>query len=131
MKPLRNKMGQHKTLTSSLRILAVADGDTATSAGGSVDSGSNEVFMVGSLACGRQLDASIASLRPGYHDSMEKVVARHPLHRQSRDTEYWMSRSPSHCLDAVGILRLAWLESHPDAVQGLQRVCRVTNLYDD
>jgi hypothetical protein len=62
---------------------------------------------------------------PGYNDIMEKVVARHPLHQQPRDTEYWLSRSPSQRLDAVEVLRLAWLESHPDAVQGLQRVCRV------
>jgi hypothetical protein len=82
--------------------------------------------MAGSLACRGPLDASIASLRSGYNDGMEKVVARHPLHQQPRDTEYWLSRSPSQRLDAVEMLRLAWLESHPDAVQGLQRVCRVT-----
>ena len=62
---------------------------------------------------------------------MEKVVARHPLHQQPRDTEYWLSQSPSQRLDAVEVLRLVWLESHPDVVQGLQRVCRVTKLHDD
>jgi hypothetical protein len=56
---------------------------------------------------------------------MEKFVARHPLHRQPRDTEYWLSQNPSQRLDAVEMLRQAWLESNPDAVQGLQRVCRV------
>jgi len=87
--------------------------------------------MAGSLARGGLLDASIASLRSGYNDTMEKVVARHPLHQQPRDTEYWLSRSSSQRLDAVEVLRLAWLESHPVAAQGLQRVCRVTKLHDD
>jgi len=82
--------------------------------------------MAGSSACGGPLDASIGSPRSGYTIRMEKVVARHPLHQQPRDTEYWLSRTPSQRLDAVEILRLAWLESHSDAVQGLQRVCRVT-----
>ncbi|MCM2289832.1 MAG: hypothetical protein NDI67_12470 [Sulfuritalea sp.] len=53
---------------------------------------------------------------------MAKVVARHPLHHQPRDTEFWLSRSPSQRLDAVEIFRQAWLESHSDAGQGLQRV---------
>ncbi len=61
---------------------------------------------------------------------MEKVVARYPLHHQPRDTEYWLSRTPSQRLDAVEALRLAWLESHPDAVHGLQRVCRVIGFGD-
>lgn len=81
--------------------------------------------MAGSLACGGPLDGSMTTARPGYNDGMEKVVARHPLHQPPRDTEYWLSRSPSQRLDAVEMLRLAWLESHPDAVKGLQRVCRV------
>ena len=83
--------------------------------------------MVGSLAFGGPLAGGIATPRPGYNDGMEKVVARHPLHQQPRDTEFWLSRSPSQRLDAVEVLRLAWLESHPDAVQGLQRVCHVIN----
>jgi hypothetical protein len=87
--------------------------------------------MVGSLACGEPLDGGIATVGPGYHDGMEKVVARHPLHLPPRDTEYWLSRSPSQRLDAVEVLRLAWLESHTDAVQELQRVCRVAKLHDN
>ncbi|HNE41859.1 MAG TPA: hypothetical protein PKY91_01360 [Rhodocyclaceae bacterium] len=56
---------------------------------------------------------------------MEKVVHRHALKDQPRDTEYWLSRPVAERLDAVELLRRAWLESHPDAVQGLQRVCRI------
>jgi len=81
------------------------------------------------VAVYRLIGASMSvstACRAGYHGSMEKVVARYSLHDQPRDTEYWLSRTPSQRLDAVEILRLAWLESHPDVVQGLQRVCRVT-----
>lgn len=51
--------------------------------------------MVGSLACGGPVDASIATARPDYNDGMEEVAARHPLHRRPRDAEYGLSRSPS------------------------------------
>ncbi|WIM06892.1 MAG: hypothetical protein OHM77_06410 [Candidatus Nitricoxidivorans perseverans] len=56
---------------------------------------------------------------------MEHVVSRYPLKQAPRDTEYWLSRPASERLDAVELLRQAWLENHPDAVQGLQRVCRI------
>jgi hypothetical protein len=42
--------------------------------------------MAGSLACGRQLDASIASAAPDYNDGMEKVVVRHPVHQQMAES---------------------------------------------
>ncbi|MBK7900507.1 MAG: hypothetical protein KA603_06740 [Azonexus sp.] len=57
---------------------------------------------------------------------MQKIVRRHALKDQARDTEYWLSQPVAERLDAVELLRRAWLESHPDAVQGLQRVCRIT-----
>jgi hypothetical protein len=57
--------------------------------------------------------------------TMDKVVSRHPLKAQLRDTEYWLSRPVAERLDAVEQLRQDWLAAHPDAVQGLQRVCRV------
>ena len=59
---------------------------------------------------------------------MEKVISRYPLKQQPRDTEYWLSRSIGDRLDAVEQLRQQWIAAHPDAVQGLQRVCRVTKL---
>ncbi len=63
--------------------------------------------------------------RSAYNRPMEKVVRRHSLKTQPRDTEYWLSRPIAERLDAVELLRRAWLETHPDAVQGLQRVCHV------
>jgi len=57
--------------------------------------------------------------------TMQKVVARYPLKAQPRDTEYWLSRPVDERLAAVEELRQNWLAAHPDAVQGLQRVCRI------
>ena len=56
---------------------------------------------------------------------MERVITRHPLKQAPRDTEYWLSRPEWERLAAVESLRQAWLESQTDAVQGLQRVCRI------
>lgn len=56
---------------------------------------------------------------------MEKVIHRYRLGQEPHDATYWMTRPPAERLDAVEHLRLAWLETHPDAVQRLQRVYRV------
>jgi len=97
----------------------------AIGTGQNIDPGWNAAFITDSLACDGLLDAG-CHYTASHNESMEKVVARHPLNQQPRDTEYWLSRSPSQRLDAVEILRHAWLETHPDTVEGLQRVCRVT-----
>ena len=57
---------------------------------------------------------------------MEKVVKRYRLGQEPKDAMYWLSRPAVERLTAVELLRQLWLESHPDAIQGLQRVCRVT-----
>jgi hypothetical protein len=59
---------------------------------------------------------------------MEKVVARTSLKERSRDLAYWLSRSPEERLAAVEDLRRQ-AASDPDAEQGLQRVCRITQLH--
>jgi hypothetical protein len=56
---------------------------------------------------------------------MEKVIARYPLKEQPRDTEYWLSRPVAERLAAVEQLRQDMLATEPDAIQGLQRICRV------
>ncbi len=55
---------------------------------------------------------------------MEKIIKRLSLHDRQRDTEYWLTHTPQERLDAVEVLRREWIEGRPDAVQGLQRVCR-------
>jgi hypothetical protein len=67
-------------------------------------------------------------LLPGYgynQTIMEKVISRYPLKAQPRDTEYWLSRPVAERLAAVEQLRQNWLVANPDAIQGLQRVCRI------
>ena len=61
---------------------------------------------------------------------MERVVKRHVLNQAPLDTGYWLSRPVSERLDAVELLRLAWLGSHPSAIGGIQRVCRIRKLHD-
>lgn len=58
-------------------------------------------------------------------NAMEKVVFRHPLKAQPRDTEYWLTRSVDERLAAVEALRQDWLAANPNAIQRLQRICRV------
>lgn len=60
-----------------------------------------------------------------YNQAMEKVVARYPLKAQPKDTDYWRTRPLAERLDAVELLRREWMRDHPDAVEGLQRICRV------
>jgi hypothetical protein len=56
---------------------------------------------------------------------MEKVVSRHPLKAQPRDTEYWLTRPVEERLEAVEVLRQDWLAANPNVIQRLQRIYRV------
>ena len=58
---------------------------------------------------------------------MEKVIVRTSMKSPQRDRAYWLSRSPEERFAAVEQLRQQ--AARPDAEQGLQRVCRVTQLH--
>lgn len=56
---------------------------------------------------------------------MEKILKIVPLHEQSNDYEYWISRPVSERIDAIEILRNQYIHFKKDAKSRLQRVCRV------
>jgi hypothetical protein len=59
---------------------------------------------------------------------MEKVVHRVPMKGAPRDRAYWMSRPVQERFAAVEFLRQQAHAETADAQQGLQSVCRVTQL---
>jgi hypothetical protein len=63
------------------------------------------------------------------HEAMVKVAAVTKLHEKSQDRAYWLSRPMAERIAAVEILRQQlWGQVHIE--QGLQRVCRVTQLHE-
>jgi hypothetical protein len=61
---------------------------------------------------------------------MDRTVTKTTLRQSgaSADLAYWLKQPVQARLDAVEALRLQYMQTHPDAEQRLQRVCRVTSL---
>jgi hypothetical protein len=57
---------------------------------------------------------------------MIKTAVVTTLHAKSTDRAYWLSRPIEERIAAVEFLRQQLFEARPDAEQGLQRVCRIT-----
>ena len=60
---------------------------------------------------------------------MEKVIHRATLKAANRDRAYWLSRPAEERFAALKALRQQAIAPGSDARQGLQRVCRVTQLH--
>ena len=60
---------------------------------------------------------------------MEKVIHRATLKAANRDRAYWLSRPAEERFAALEALRQQAIAPGSDARQGLQRVCRVTQLH--
>jgi hypothetical protein len=61
---------------------------------------------------------------------MIKVAVVTTLHAKSNDLAYWLSRPMAERIAAVELLRQRHDAGRPNAGQGLQRVCRVTQLHE-